>query len=55
LAVGIATDRLTAKFAGAAIRYSMLIPTCSCFVGGLLILLAIRFVDDDLRRVGSKP
>jgi hypothetical protein len=51
LAVGFATDRLTAEFAQGAIRYSMLIPTCSCFVGGLLILLAIRFVDSDLRRV----
>jgi predicted MFS family arabinose efflux permease len=51
LAVGIATDRLTAEFAQAAIRYSMLIPTCSCFMGGLLILLAIRFVDGDLNRV----
>jgi predicted MFS family arabinose efflux permease len=52
LAVGIATDSLTAEFAQRAIRYSMLIPTCSCFCGGLLILFAIRFVDDDLRRVG---
>jgi predicted MFS family arabinose efflux permease len=51
LAVGIATDKLTAEFAQAAIRYSMLIPTCSCFMGGLLVLLAIRFVDGDLGRV----
>jgi hypothetical protein len=48
--VGATTDLLSARHAELAIRYSMIIPACTCFAGGLLLLLAIRFVQADIEK-----
>jgi hypothetical protein len=48
--VGVLADLLAPSQGPFALRYALIVPTCTCFLGSLLILLAIRFVRDDIDR-----
>ena len=54
VAVGAATDALKGSMGDGAIRYAMLIPALSCLIGGLLMLVAIRYVSGDLITAGGQ-
>jgi hypothetical protein len=41
-------DALKGSYGDFSIRYAMVIPAATCLIGGLLMLLAIRYVERDL-------